>query len=431
MWKMWMVGMGLTLMSCGRHDSSSSMSSDDLMAAKFANFQAICEAKDTSDVDPETKKTIEAIKWSMELDSNGEHELNLDCQKVQSRIQEADQNPNKRFGLYIAYRNLTSLFPLRYFSTSVKSIDFSGNQVVDVTPVSHLQYLESIDASDNGLTAGDSIFSIRDVRHINASFNNFESFPDISAVTALVSLDMSHNQLRNFRGAERAALQVLNVSYQNDKVTGAPTLEYENPAYMTRLASDLDDLRPSLKVFSAEGISAIRNTDFLYGFQNISGINLRKTSVKEIKNLSALKTLRYVDLSGTKVSDKDLEALKDVDVQHLLVSENASIVDGAFITPMKSLKALSIAKTKVTSPSFLVNKPNLAILDFQGTPLNTSAIAQAVGGNSRQMGIFDDESNTPKYLTIPGGAVGAAELKCCLSERPSSFERLYFSGLKF
>lgn len=115
------------------------------------------------------------------------------------------------------------------------------------------------------------------------------------------------------------------------------------------------------------------NINQLYRFVSVDSLDLSGTSnLVDLSPIEALRQLRYVDLSNTKITA--LGPISNITfLEHLNVS-NTPTSDIQFIKYADKLKSLDISSTKITDIGLLTNLKSIHSLDASETPIMSFAV---------------------------------------------------------
>ncbi len=113
--------------------------------------------------------------------------------------------------------------------------------------------------------------------------------------------------------------------------------------------------------------------DQLYKFVSVDSLDLSSTKgIQDLSPLEALRQLRFVDLSNTKI--KDLGPISNVTFLEELDVSNTPTSDIQFIKYSDRLKRLDISKTQIKDIGLLSNLKSLKSLEAEETPIMSFAV---------------------------------------------------------
>ena len=151
----------------------------------------------------------------------------------------------------------------------------------------------------------------------------------------------------------------------------------EFSAYFSSLSdADLRFLAnmPALSSLALEGTPII-DVSPLSALETLKRLNLRKTHVSDIASLASLTNLKSLDIDGNPISDisplSNLQTLEELDLRGTLVT------DVSPLSGLAHLKTLSLWNTPIVDVSPLAGSMGLASLDLGST--NVSDISPLVG----------------------------------------------------
>lgn len=202
--------------------------------------------------------------------------------------------------------------------TDLKSLNLSGNNIIDITPISNLLNLESLDLSSNKIT----------------------DIAPIENLTQLTSLNLSYNKIQYLSPLKRLLrLQILNV--ERNKINSIIVLANLKKIQVLILSrNNIQDFTPISK-----------NSELLH-------LSLHKTKIKDLNKICSIENLLSLNLGGNSISDYScLEKLRSLTTLNLSFS---MIKNYDFLNSIKGLRSLNLNRNKLTDISFLykLNKIN-------------------------------------------------------------------------
>ncbi|KAL3674526.1 hypothetical protein V7S43_000474 [Phytophthora oleae] len=222
--------------------------------------------------------------------------------------------------LDVIERGLVSLEPIKSYS-HLLYVNVSKNQIVDASPLSELQYLVSVDLSDNALTA-----------------------PPVLPQPYLQSLDVSGNQITALQGLESGSLSVLKMN--GNELTGLtglqslPSLTVLEAARNTiENLSILSDAAPKLEVLLLED-NKITTLSGIESLPALTSLFLQQNyieTLEAVQQLDQLPKLLTLNLTGNPVTQAE-----DYRSSIILLAPTLTYLDGEPLSDEDRLAAVEL-----------------------------------------------------------------------------------------
>ncbi|MEQ8478327.1 leucine-rich repeat domain-containing protein [Fulvivirga sp.] len=253
--------------------------------------------------------------------------------------------------------------------TNIQSLDFSNTSINDLSPLSGMEKLELLYASSSKVSAIGSLSQCTNIR---------ELYLDGTGIISIQPLrELQNLEILNISNTSANALQDLNSLDKLEKVYCDNTLvsKEQAEAYMKANPQTLviyesknlktwwieleDDWRNVIKKVvkvgdnpTDENLARVALIDSL----NISGIK----SIYSLANLTRMPLLTYLNIKGTSV--KELREVSELKALKHLVFSNTAVADLEPLSDLKQLKIVEANFTGIESLNPLSNSENIEIV---------------------------------------------------------------------
>ncbi len=191
--------------------------------------------------------------------------------------------------LDIYFDSIESLTGLEY-ATNLETISIQEANLEDVSALSDLQHLSTINFADNFLDADDvEVFAtLPSLTNLDVSGNYINDLNSLAGATNLTSLAINEMN-SNFAFSDLSVISQL---------TNLTTLKSsDNPAMdLTTLSSS------SLKYLDIDN-SQVANLDFLYNVPNLETLSASGNNIDDITSIQGASGLRNITLNNNKIED--------------------------------------------------------------------------------------------------------------------------------
>lgn len=134
------------------------------------------------------------------------------------------------------------------------------------------------------------------------------------------------------------------------------------------LGSEINQMREFLnKNDDATFVQRLNDHRDFYPFDNLDRPNMVRRPLSNLGGLRSFPNLKYLDLSGTRVSS--VEFLANVPQITILDMTGSDLRTLTNMPAMENLEALSVRHTLIETTAGLSNAPNIQYLDISGTPI--------------------------------------------------------------
>ncbi|MFP4153008.1 MAG: leucine-rich repeat domain-containing protein [Alkalispirochaeta sp.] len=219
-------------------------------------------------------------------------------------------------------------------------------------PVSELEALTELDASERGIESLEGIEGLPNLRVLNLGGNRVDDLRPLTQLDRLASLDLRDNYIADLEAVHLERLAVLSelseLSLRNNRESAHP----EEPDNIARISD----------------ISAIA------ALTGLERLDLRNNHVEDLAPLAELEALRYLDLRGNRLTEDAVEVLEPLRrLEHLNLRDN-DLRDISALASLERLVYLNLhSNTRIESIAPLGGLPRLGTLVAQGVPIGDDA----------------------------------------------------------
>jgi len=223
------------------------------------------------------------------------------------------------------------------------------NQIEDITPLSGLTGLKSLDISNNQITDISALSGLTALETLALYYNQIADISALSGLSNLTSLDMEHNQIADLTPMSGLTnLKSLTLS--------------SNPIADTSALSTLTGLE-SLSL-SRTGLTTI---PALTDLPNLKFLDLVGNQITDISGLSGMPAIETVTLFGNRITS--IATLSDVPNLKALGLGVNQITDITGLSGLTSLEIVDLTNNQITAIGALTDLPNLIYMDLQNNQI--------------------------------------------------------------
>lgn len=318
-------------------------------------------------------------------------------EKMMSQLNGLDCNLNftqSRMG------GIKSLEGLEY-AINMTSLDLTGNEVIDLTPLKGCKNLETLELDDQYLAESGQyltdISSLKDLTKLKKLVLKNNKIEDLSAIgnlTDLEELDLYGNRgiksIDGFENLKKLKKLILNrtggitdisplkeckdleeLSIQNNKVSSIEALKDHEKLKLLDISgnkqiTDLSPLEKSTKLtrLLANG-NKIESLDSLKNLTELKEIHVSENKIKDLSPLEKLVNLEDLDISNNP-DIESLEVLKNLtNISELKINNAKKVKDFSPISKLTKLEDLTIIRSGLTDISFLRGLNEITEMNLQ------------------------------------------------------------------
>jgi internalin A len=269
--------------------------------------------------------------------------------------------------------NLTSLNLGEFYYYWVWPPELRTNQIEDITPISGLTRLKSLDLSNNQISDISALSGMAALETLILYKNNITDISALSGLSNLTSLDLERNQITDISplsGLTNLTLLELNSNPIADTLplsmlTGLESLSLSRVGLTT--IPELTDL-PDLKFLDLVG-NQITDISGLSGMSAIESVSLFGNRITSISALSDVPNLKALGLGINQITDiSGLSGLTSLNIVDL--TNNRITVIGE-LTDLPDLFYMDLQNNQITDISGLSGLPNLTFVYLNRNRIET------------------------------------------------------------
>ena len=258
--------------------------------------------------------------------------------------------------LELSFTGLTDVSALGHL-TSLTTLWLRHNLISDISPLVNLTNLEELDLRDNFTSDISPLANLTNLEGLNFISNNISDVSALAGLTNLIGLDLSSNNI-----SDVSALAGL-TSLEFLALGGNAISDVSALAGLTRLE------RLGL------GGNAISDVSALAGLTNLIILALGENAISDVSALANLTNLVYLALGNNAISD--VSALAGLNYLTGLSLSRNTISDISVLSGLTGLKWLYLNYNTIVDISPLVANTGLSSedrVDLRGNPLSATSI---------------------------------------------------------
>lgn len=245
--------------------------------------------------------------------------------------------------------NLASLNLGELFYYWVWPPELRTNQIEDISPLSGLTRLKSLDLSNNQITDISALSGLTALETLAFYSNQITDISALSGLSNLTSLDMEHNQITDITPLS-GLTNLKSLVLSSNRITGTSAL------------STLTGLE-SLSL-SRAGLTTI---PVLTDLPNLKFLDLVGNQITDISGLSGMPVIETVTLFGNRITS--IPALSGVPNLKALGLGVNQITDISGLSGLTSLEIVDLTNNRITAIGELTDLPNLIYMDLQNNQI--------------------------------------------------------------
>jgi len=194
------------------------------------------------------------------------------------------------FSLKIDRNEITDITPISNLK-SLASVDFTDNLIEDISPISGLNNLKVAKFRQNRIKSSGKLENLYNLRLLDLGDNRMQDITSISNLNKLEVLLLDQNEVSDIRPLENLPLKDLNIT--RNRIKDISPLGNISSLFLLRASENI-----------------IETTGSMQKMSNLKYLELKQNKIKDIANIAELPALREVDLAGNLVSD--IKAIKNL-----------------------------------------------------------------------------------------------------------------------
>lgn len=247
-------------------------------------------------------------------------------------------------------KKIQNIDGMQYF-TNAPQINFSTNQIKDITPLKKLTKLQGLYLNQNSLRSVDALADLTNLTTLFCSDNQIEDISSLSNLKNLKSLWMANNRLSLFDVVKNFK-NLNNLRIENNNIADICALK------------DFPDMK-----FLGIGGNPITDFSALQKLNKLIMLYVDNTTFSENDwKFITSNNLKTLHIGGTKITT--LEPIKNfTQLSGVWIDHNQSITDFSPLNSFTNLVELNVNNTKFSDANtkIITNNPKLTLLKVGGT----------------------------------------------------------------
>lgn len=293
--------------------------------------------------------------------------------------------------------NLLEKMPSLVTNSKIKYIDFSHNNISELSSLSGLSCITQLDLSANDITStvglGKFTMSLENGdSFVDLSYNKLRTVDCISNISKAITLDISHNFITTGLSGISDDTVTLDVSYNllssADDLKGKTGLKYLDLSHNG--ITQVEGFSTCTNIVSLNlSSNKLSNTNGLDDFKNLENLNLSDNGLKDMPLCTTLTKLKSLDLSYNEIASFALinryESLVYLDASH----NNATEFSG--INTLKNLMYADFSYNQISKvyEKLYLTTPSLKVLKLSGNSLSADALKNVFANGYSEIWLED------------------------------------------
>jgi internalin A len=245
--------------------------------------------------------------------------------------------------------NLASLNLGEFYYYWVWPPELRTNQIEDITPLSGLTRLKSLDLSNNQISDISALSGMAALETLILYNNKITDISALSGLLNLTLLDLERNQITDI----------------------SPLSGLTNLTLLDLNSNPIADTSPLSMLIGLESLSLSRigltTIPDLTDLPNLKFLDLVGNQITDISGLSGMPAIESVSLFGNRITS--ISALSDVPNLKALGLGVNQITDISGLSGLTSLNIVDLTNNRITAIGDLNNLPNLFYMDLQNNQI--------------------------------------------------------------
>ena len=268
-------------------------------------------------------------------------------------------------------RNIISIEGAQYL-TNLQGLDFSYNQISDLSPLAGLTNLQVLCLSYNQISDLSPLAGLTNLQELYLDYNQISYLSPLAGLTNLQYLYLYYNQISDLSPlAGLTNLQELYLSY-NQISNISPLAGLTNLWLLYLYSNQISDISPLAGLSNLSrlylGYNQISDLSPLAGLTNLQFLYLDSNQISDISPLARLTNLQGLGLDSNQISDiSPLAGLTNLQVLSLY---NNQISDISPLAGLNNLFQLELFDNQISDLSPLAGLNNLQWLWLDNNPIS-------------------------------------------------------------
>ena len=288
-------------------------------------------------------------------------------------------------------------------ATGLTSLDISGNDVIDLSPLAGLTNLEVLVASDNPIADLSPLAGLTNLKYLHLYDNPIADLSPIAGLTQLVTFYVGNTFITDLSPlAGLTSLKSLTL-YRTSVSDLSPLEGLTNLNYLFLPYNRIVDLSPLWGLTGLNDLTLTSNriSDLspLSGLSNLQTLVLEQNGISNTTPLSGLHALRELLLTGNNISDlSPLQGLTNLET--LGLGENR-VMDLSPLSVLMRLEDLQLEVNRVTDLSPLAGLSALRRLWLDSN--DVSDLSPLAHLELDDLSIGHTDVSLDDFIALPGG----------------------------
>ena len=286
-----------------------------------------------------------------------------------SKNQISDVTPLKNLinltHLSLGINQISDVTPLKNL-INLTHLSLGINQISDVTPLKNLKNLIELDLLSNRISDVTPLKNLTKLTHLSLRDNQISDVTPLKNMTKLIYLSLRDNQISDVSPLKNfVKLTYLNLDH-NYKIDVSPFKNLINLRYLSLDDNQISDATPLKNLTKLIHLdisdNPIPDLTPLKDMKKMIDLDLDSNGILDISPLKHLTNLAILDLAHNKISD--ISALKPLTKLRKLELDDNTISDLAPLKDMTNLFLLELDNNRISDVTSLKNLTKLTVLDL-------------------------------------------------------------------
>jgi internalin A len=267
--------------------------------------------------------------------------------------------------------NISNLEGIEYL-VHLKELDLSGNKIEDLSPLSSLKQLRSLNLRCNQINNIEAICNLVNLEELCLSSNKIADISPLSSLKQLTSLNLVSNEMNSIEPIGYL-VQLENLNLASNKITDiSPLSSLKQLTYLQLAENEINNIEPISNLGNLRILGLYENKIIdinpLSSLKGLVSLDLSSNEINNIEPISHLVRLEILDLSDTQITDINaLVKLKEL--SYLYLGGN-KINDLQPVANLVHLKGLALARNKITDIEIVSSLKELTYLHLANNKIN-------------------------------------------------------------
>ena len=267
--------------------------------------------------------------------------------------------------LEFSKNQISDVTPLKNL-TKLTHLSLGINQISDVTPLKNLTNLIELDLLSNRISDVTPLKNLTKLTHFSLRDNQISDVTPLKDMTKLIYLSLRDNRISDVSPLKNfVKLTYLNLDH-NYKIDVSPFKNLINLRYLSLDENQISDATPLKNLTKLIHLdisdNPIRDLTPLKDMKKMIDLDLDSNGILDISPLKHLTNLSILDLAHNEISD--ISALKPLTKLRKLELDDNTISDLTPLKDMTNLFLLELDNNRISDVTSLKNLAKLTVLDL-------------------------------------------------------------------